>query len=545
MIEFVNNMITLIKSNSLIYLFIFVFYICMFVSSRRITIPFISFASVLSTFVFAYLSSTKIFVVFLSLSLFVFVSLLSKKKSFNFNKGILSLGLLYNILPSKKEKGSKTIGRIIPYSEWQLKYNFKKINMSSIALKGITMITGSPGSGKTYQMKELVKQDLDSGKPVVFFDFKGDHKIIEELSSYADMLNIPTYEMSAEKIDFNYDPLSNINTAGKVETLLNTRKWSLDGSDAHYRSSTQLVIQKIVNEFDSIWDNKGNYLIGLYRFTKKYNCEKSLYQGYETLLKLLEILLTSNLKSAWLGENDKDFSFNIKGQYLILFSFMSSNKELANSISSFVVKDLLDTGTKESFEDGLAFYIDETGTLENSFILKDLLEKGRSCGIETTLSLQDINQIVINTNQAYLNSILGVINSYIIYSGSTKLTAEIMSGVQTGEIDKIIMSLKKPHKGKAPTAIYISRYPSINKDRPVDVFKIRPYTRKETVKLSVKNEPKIEKLHEPNDLEDFNKEEESQKERISSHNFSESIDEESNIITENDNLNTVKYEDFL
>ena len=539
MIEFVNNLILIIKTNMPIYVFVVFFYVSMLAMSKRCTIPFMTILSSFLTIFCLYLSSTKIFLLILSLSLYFFSIWRYKKKTFNFGKRIFSLSLIVNLLQNKKEKGSKTIGRIVPYSEWQIKHNHKKINMSETAARGILMITGSSGSGKTYHLKELIKQDLDNGKPVVLFDFKGDYEIIEELKQYADMYDIPVYEMSPKLVNFNYDPLSNMNQAGKVETLLNTRKWSLDGSDSHYRTSTQLVIQKIVNEFDKVWENKENYLVGLYKFAKGYNCERSLYDGYTTFLKILEIILTSNIKSSWYGENDKDFSFELKGQYLAMFSFMSSNKELANSISSFVVKDLLDTGTKEAYEYGLPFYIDEAGTLENSFILKDLVEKGRSSKIETTLSLQDVNQIVINTNQAYLNSILGTINNFIIYGGTTKSTAELISGVQGGEIDKILMSLKKPIKGKPPTAMYISKYPYIEKERSVDVFKIVPYTRKNNI-LVLKNNNKNDSRYEENKMDEENI-------RTRSHDFYEE-----NLNNENTKEETlidqdfsVNYEDFL
>ena len=480
--NFINEFFDIILTNSLFYITIIITFILGCIVAKRATFFILTFFYSLISIICILLSSSKIITIIISIIFYIFLCIKIKRTSLVYNKNILSFSLIFNLLNFKKENNEKFLGRIIPYGRYQLKHNYKLVKFSDLAAKGATLITGSIGSGKTYGMKSLIKQDLDNGHSVVFFDFKGEKSIITELKEYADNRNIEVYIMSSDYINFNYDPLSSLNTAGKVEALLNTRKWSLDGSDAHYRTSTQLLIQKVINEFEINWNREGNYIIDLYEFVRKYNYEKTLYDAYATLIKILELIITSNIKSALLGENDKNFKFD-NNQYLIIFSFVSSNKELANSISSFVFKDLLDTGTKNSFDPGLALYIDEFGTLENSFIIKDILEKGRSCGIQTTICLQDINQIIINTNQAYLNSILGIINTFIIYSGTTKYTAELISGVQINEIDKILMTLRKPYKNKKPTAMYISKYPSIEKEKTIDVFKIIPYTIKENTNI--------------------------------------------------------------
>lgn len=468
-------------------------FLALFLSSKRATIPMLLIIFSMVGCVIYLLISTKILYFILFLCLFILLAVLSKKKTLNFAKGILSVSSIINSFFVKRDKESKFIGRILPYAEWQIKHNKKLIRFSDTAAKGTTLITGSVGSGKTYGMESLIYQDMKNGHSVVFLDFKGEYDIVTRLKSHAKKFNIEVYEMSNKLINFNYDPLSTLNKAARVETLLNTRKWSMDGSDAHYRTNTQLLIQKVINEFEKVWDNKTNYLVSLYNFVKTYECERSLFDGYNTLLKILEIIITSNINSAWLGKNEKDFSFDIKEQYLLILSFVSSNKELANSLSSFIFKDLLDQGTEQTYNPGLSLYIDEFGTLENSFIIKDILEKGRSCGVQTTLALQDVNQIVINTNQAYLNSILGTINTFIIYSGAIKSTAELMAGVQLGEIDRILMSLRKPSANKAPTAMYISKYPSVEKEKTVDVFKIIPYIDPEMKMANSNIEPKIAK----------------------------------------------------
>ena len=457
---------------------------------KRATAPFLASVD-LASYVFFVAISPSPSLVAVSAAPFIALKVYLKKKKgkLNFNKKVYSLSLLKNELVSlfKQEgKGVRVVGKIEPYFKKHLKYNGKKILMDPVVACGVTLISGSSGSGKTEHVKSLIKQDLKTGYSVAFFEYKGDQKLVEEVKEYAESLGVEVYVLSTDYVDFNYDPLKYLNSTGRVEALLNTRKWSADGSDAHYRTSTQLLIQKLLSEFEETHgESVENYTLSFYEFVKQYNYDRASSDAYFTVLKILELILTSRLRSVWEGTNEKDFSFSLDKQFLVIFSFLSSNKELANSISSFAFKDLLDVGVSKGFATGyLALYVDEYGSLENSYLIKDLIEKGRSCNIQTTISLQDVNQVVINTNQAYLNSILGTINNFIIYAGATKHTAEILGGVQLYEIEDVLLNLRKPYKGKPPSAMYISKYPSINKDQSVDVFKITPYVEKSKFKKS-------------------------------------------------------------
>lgn len=159
------------------------------------------------------------------------------------------------------------------------------------------------------------------------------------------------------------------------------------------------------------------------------------------------------------------FTFSNKKQYLLFVSFSSASRSLGTSLTSLMLKDLMEVGTKSGYNPTLALYIDEFGSCENTLIVKDILEKGRSCNIATTLSMQDLNQLIINTNAPFMDSVLGTVNSFIIYSGATRETANKLAGTQIYEIEELLMSLKKPDpiRNTPPTAVYISKYPVFGK----------------------------------------------------------------------------------
>lgn len=396
------------------------------------------------------------------------------RSDYDFTDRIFSISAVFNKLHKTKEL---VIGRILPVNCGEIKYNMKAIELDDVVLSGETLITGSSGSGKTTTLKTILKQRIDDKRPVVFFDYKGEEDILDEIKKFAEAMNLPYYEFSARDCTFQYDPFINLDETGKVEALMNTRRWSSGGEDEHYKTSMQLAIQNLVRSYDTYRTETGdktNYIAGLYEYSKSYHPQSNERDGFNNLQKSLEILLSSKAKLLF-GENP-DFTFERDDAYVMCFSFTSANKALANSLSSFVYTDIMDRGTKRHYKDKLLLCIDEFGTLESSTIIKDLLEKGRSGGVQTVFSVLDINQIAMTSGEHFVQAILGTINNYIIHAGATQSTANMLAGVQKYDKDYDIMSLRKPYRGKKPTALFITKYGLLNKKNNQDVFRIIPYT---------------------------------------------------------------------
>ena len=402
----------------------------------------------------------------------------SEKSAFDYSQRIFSLSAPFNKLKSLK-KNEVAIGYIQPVNRAEIKNNQKIVAIDETLLSGATLITGSTGSGKTTGMKSIMKQAINNGKPIVFFDYKGETEILDDLEKFCNNLQIPFYEFSARRCTFTYDPLINLNETGRVEALMNTRRWSADGADEHYKTSTQLVIQNVIRAYDlyrAQHNDISNYLVGLRQFMYSYKPESNERDGFATLNKQLEILLTSKAQEMLINDGENKFTFETDKPFVICFSFISANKALANSLSSFVFQDIMDRGTRKTYNPKMLLCIDEFGTLESSTLIKDLLEKGRSGGCQTVFSILDINQIAMTSGEYFVNAILGTINSFIIYAGATQTTAELLAGVQKyADKGYSIMDLRKPYKGKPPTALLISKYPILSKKGNQEIYKIIPY----------------------------------------------------------------------
>lgn len=402
----------------------------------------------------------------------------NEEKSFlDYSDSITSIMGIVNTLQGRKEN-EVAIGEILPTNYKELYLNHKKLSLDNIILSGHTLVTGASGSGKTSLMKAIMNQKLRDGYSIGHFDYKGEKDIVDELRAGAEELNVPFYEFSIDTCDFCYDPLINLNETGKVEALMNTRRWDVGGADEHYRTSTQLAIQNAIRKYDKWRKQTGdprNYIAGLSDFLTNYKAEPNERDGLYTLQKQLEILMTSRAKQLF-AQDKRQFSFNTTEQFVVCFSFVSANKQLATSLSSMIFQDLMDRGTRHRYNPNLLLSVDEFGTIENSSIIKDLLEKGRSGGIQIVFSLLDINQIAMSSGEYFVQSILGTINNFVIFAGATQKTAEMLAGVQKFDKSFDIMSLKKPQNGKPPTALFISKYQILSKNRNQEVFRIIPYT---------------------------------------------------------------------
>lgn len=406
------------------------------------------------------------------------------KFDFDYSKEIYSISRILNAF--KKSNGI-LLGYIRPFDRDTIKYNNRKLCINQTILSGGTMTSGANGSGKSTTIKAEMFQAIDNNQPVVFFDFKGEEEILDEIESVCNSKDVDYYEFSARKCSFSYDPFKYLNDTGKIEALMNTKRWSTTGEDEHYKTSMKLVTQSLVNGYEH---TSGSFIHGLYKYAVEYKPTLAEKDGYQTILKMLEILMTSRANEMFTLDKE-EINFRSNKQKVVCFSFISANKELANSMSAFILQDIMDRGTNEKFDPRLLLCLDEFGTLENSLIIKDILEKGRSCGIQPIVSTLDLNQIALSTSMIYVNALLGIVNNFIIHAGATKETAALFSGTQRDNIIDEIMNLRKPYRGKPPTAIFISKYPIIDKHRSQEYFKFIPYNYKVESKRKVKNDVEL------------------------------------------------------
>ena len=401
----------------------------------------------------------------------------SERSYLDFGDRIYSVSHLINSL--RFPKNEVVVGKVIPANYLDIKNNGKAIPLTDIILSGSTLISGSTGSGKTRTMMSVITQAVLKNKPIFFFDFKGEEDILDELEELANKQNIPFYEFSSRKISFKYDPFVNLNTTGKIQALMNSKSWAADGSDSHYKTTLQALLQDVVPAYEQYRkenEDNSNFIVGLNNYLNNiYKVSPNHRDGYGTLKSIIDLMVTSRVRDM-LENNNPEFSFDNDDQCIIAFSFPSSNKDLANYICAFIMQDIMDRGTRKRYINKPLLAIDEFGTLQNSTLIKDILEKGRSVGLQTIFSILDLNQLVENVSQAFAQSVLGIINTFIIHAGATTTTAELMGSVyRYDSADWDIMNCEKPQNGKPPTCYFISKYKVLNDRGAQEAHKMIPY----------------------------------------------------------------------
>lgn len=421
---------------------------------------------------------------------------LNYKANWNIGKPILSITGLINDM--KKPKG-KILGKIIPLNARQSKYNNRKIVLTDLMESGGTIVTGATGSGKTVTLTSLLSQDIVH-RGVLIIDYKGEQEFIDKMKQISDKVTvIGSSEVSA----VNYDPFSKMNESSIIESFLNMRKWDIAGSDGHYKTSLQAylsnIIPRVLEDFNSS-DKSVPFIMVLKNWlATNQPVNRGDLESHNTLKNLLNIMLSSSFGKVFDGRNKTNLNLSdLAPGEIIILSFSSDNKGIGTAVTSFFLRDLVSKATSGKLNPaGVSLYIDEFASMEDKIIVKDILEKGRSLGIKTLLSFQDIHQVAMDTNENYSKTIFGVVNTFIVHAGVTAASAKYYSGIVSSDdlLDQIFINLKKPSRNNPPTCVFISRYGAIRRDRKSEMWVFIPHmssiskTSKQVAEINQEDEP--------------------------------------------------------
>lgn len=125
---------------------------------------------------------------------------------------------------------------------------------------GHTLVTGQTGSGKTRTMLNLVKNDIITGKTVLYIDMKKGPDVIYFLSKWAAEHDRPFYHfISGKKGTYTnvykplshstYDPLASGTQDSKADAVLNLREW---GDNVFYEMNTKSIITSVFYMLDHV-----------------------------------------------------------------------------------------------------------------------------------------------------------------------------------------------------------------------------------------------------------------------------------------------------
>jgi type IV secretory pathway TraG/TraD family ATPase VirD4 len=391
----------------------------------------------------------------------------------------------YDFKPAPWEiwKGKKTIKDIqqdlnTPFDGLTLGVNSsgERVIQTDTSAAAHTLVVGASGSGKTTTLMSKARDAVKRGQALIFVDLKGGNDIPQILHKFAKRYGREFKHWTIQPLDVAYkgpspegpacyDPLSRGDATRRKDLLIASRDWSEEFYKIEASNYLQLLFHTMIlnpkPEVSTLSDVVSllspQALLSRAERAMEQNIEYSdILSGIESLndprisqakrnaieglRSQLEVILNS-AAGRWLLVNPNGNNINIKeaahkGQ-VIVFSLDSSNyPELAALVANLIIQDLK-TVSSELRDDPASsptqIFIDEFSAIGSDNII-GLINKSRDAGLPVTLSTQALGDLR-RVNEAFLDQLLGIINSFIVHRANKDDDAIVYAGL-TGTVKK-------------------------------------------------------------------------------------------------------------
>ena len=117
----------------------------------------------------------------------------------------------------------------------------RHIEISDADANTHSLVLGTPGSGKTVSVLNLVESAIHRKLPVVYIDGKGDYGLASTITAYARAQGRPAYLFAMRGESCRYNPLVAGDYSAKKDRIIELRDWSED----HYRKLAEGYLQTV------------------------------------------------------------------------------------------------------------------------------------------------------------------------------------------------------------------------------------------------------------------------------------------------------------
>lgn len=294
------------------------------------------------------------------------------------------------------------VGNIRPQTtnEQDLGYSVndnRPIKLSEVDFTRNTMVVGASGWGKSYLLKNLMENSLQSGNPLVLIDPKGSLEDLHFFRQYCDFYKKKLFVFSDNYIGPErrcFNPIREYDDVRIVSVLMRSLDW--EGADQFYITQAQNCLFQVMK---TITENRLVPSIPLiYEIaTRDYGSDKEVSGLLSKLRVICEGPLGRNLLDL-----DTDPAVNMAeaiSQGYCLYIGISSQLygTFAKTLGKVFTNEILQiSGTRNSQSIDprndyvpFAVYIDEAGSvIEPDFL--DLINKSRSSGVQICTAVQSL-----------------------------------------------------------------------------------------------------------------------------------------------------------
>ncbi len=117
----------------------------------------------------------------------------------------------------------------------------RKVHLSDADANTHSFVLGTPGSGKTVAVLNMVESAIERRLPVIVIDGKGDHALASKVITYARSHGRPAHLFAMTGDSCRYNPLAAGGYSAKKDRIIELREWSED----HYRKLAEGYLQMV------------------------------------------------------------------------------------------------------------------------------------------------------------------------------------------------------------------------------------------------------------------------------------------------------------
>lgn len=341
---------------------------------------------------------------------------------------------------------------------------FRKEELTESELNHHVHIVGASGFGKTVLISQIIKQQIEQDKGLLFIDLKGDIETIEKLAQYAEDANrlhdVQIFSLSDQNISSTY----NLIEGGTATQLRDKIMSSLVWSEEFYKNQSASFLLKLLIALCYLRDGQGfklnlsavlkatespEYLEDLQELIpenqtdiilamqscRKFLDQKDNYQSLQGLRTQLESLVFADFGKMLSTSDDGINLFEAIKNRKIVFIFLDTRRygETAKSVGRFILQDLKMVSAKVDAEvptharNPFTVIIDEFADLaQEDFI--SFLDRARSSHMAVVVAHQEISDLK-RISPEFAARLTGNTSTLYAFLQKNSESAEIISGM--------------------------------------------------------------------------------------------------------------------
>jgi type IV secretory pathway TraG/TraD family ATPase VirD4 len=397
-----------------------------------------------------------------------------------------------NIKDIKSDKNTPRNGMTLGIGE-----KGKRVIQTYDESRAHTIIMGASGSGKTTTLMTRLRDSIKSGQGAIILDLKGGADIPIKAAELAERYNrkfihwtfqgkgVP-YTGPSENGPAYYDPIGRGDATRRKDLLIESREWSEQYYKIEASSYLQLLFSVLVanplKDTSTLSDvvqllnprllqeraiplGRNPEYADVIRAIDSLNDEKmspGKKNAIDSMGAQLGVLLHSIAGPYLQLDPASNNNINLKeaahkGDIIVFSLDSSSYGELSSLVANLVIQDLKTLSAelrKDPAPQPFQIIIDEFQAVDSGNII-GLVNKSRDANMPVTLTTQTLGDLrAVKDNPAFLDQLIGIINSFIIHRTNAVDDAQIFAGLTGSVIRKkfsegVTYSTGLIHRGSA------------------------------------------------------------------------------------------------